>query len=94
MNEDTKRILNEMLAVLTAYEQETVSLRYLVDEFEDSLNALEEELPKAFYDQWHVHWGALKQIADADAQDERNVVRIEENIQALKASISQVVDEL
>ncbi len=93
MNDDTKRILKEMLAVLTAYEQETASLRYVVDELEDNLNALEEELPQAFYDQWHVHWEALKQIADADAPDERNVVRIEENVEALKASIFQLVDE-
>ncbi len=94
MNEDTKHILREMLAVLTAYEQETASLRYLVDELEDSLNVLKEKLPKAFYDQWHVHWGVLKQIADADAPDERNVVYIEESVEALKASISQLVDEL
>ncbi len=93
MNEYTKHILNEMLTVLTAYEQETASLRYLVDELEDNLNAPEEELPKAFYDQWHIHWEALKQIANADAPDERNVVRIEENIEALKATISQLVDE-
>ncbi len=93
MNEDTKRILKEMLAVLTAYEQETASLRYLVDELEDDLDALDEELPKDFYDHWHVHWGALKQIADADTPDKRNVVRIEENVEALKASIFQLVDE-
>ena len=93
MNEYTKHVLNEMLAILTAYEQETASLRYLVDELKDSLNALKEKLPKAFYDQWHIHWEALKQIADADAPDERNIVRIEENVEALKASISQLVDE-
>ncbi len=94
MNEDTKRILNEMLAVLTAYEQETVSLRYLVDELEDSLNALEEDLPKDLYDQWHVHWGALKQIVDAGTQDESSVMLIGENVEALKALISQLVDQL
>ncbi len=93
MNEDTKHTLKEMLAVLAAYEQETVSLRYLVGELEDNLNTLEEELPKAFYDQWHLHWEALKQIADADAPDERKAVRIEENVEALKASISQLIDE-
>ncbi len=93
MDEDAKHILKEMLAVLTAYEQETASLRYLVGELEDNLNVLEEELPKAFYNQWHLHWEALKQIADADAPDERKAVRIEENVEALKASIFQLVDE-
>ncbi len=94
MNEYTKRILNEMLSLLYAYEQETASLRYLVDELEDRFNALEEELPKDFYDQWHVHWGALKQVLDADTLDESSVVLIGENVEALRTLISQFVDEL
>ncbi len=94
MNEDTKRILNDMIGILTAYEQETTSLRYVVDELENYLNALEKNLPKDFYDQWHVHWEALKQIADADAQDENNVEPIGENVEALKALVSQLVDKL
>ncbi len=93
MHEDTKHILNEMVSLLDAYDQETVSLRYLVDELENNLNALEKNLPKDFYDQWHVHWEALKQIADADAQDENNVEPIGENVEALKALVSQLVDE-
>ncbi len=94
MNEDTKRILNQMLALLNGYERGTVSLRYVVDGLEGSLNALEEELSKAFYDQWYTHWGGLEQILAANTQDKRSVVLIEEDVKALKASISQLIDEL
>jgi hypothetical protein len=94
MSEHTKRILNQMLALLSGYEQGTASLRYLVDGLEGSLDALEEELPKAFYDQWYVHWGGLEQILAAGTQDKRSVVLLEEDVKALKALIFQLVGEL
>ena len=92
MSEHTKRILERMIALLNEYQQGVVSLRYLVDGLEGSLNTLEEKLPETFYTQWYIHWGGLEQILAAGTREKRHAVVLED-VESLKALLLQFTGE-
>ena len=88
MNEHTRRILRQMLTLLGEYQRGIANLRYLVDGLEGSLNAVEEELPEAFYTQWYIHWGGLEQILAAGTERKHRMEILEE-VKMLEALLSQ-----
>jgi hypothetical protein len=70
MNDHTIRVLGRAAAFLKQYRNdEKLSLRWLVRGLEASLDALEEQLPHAFYTAWYRHWGNLEQKLAAGASD-------------------------
>jgi hypothetical protein len=60
MNQQTISIMTRVLEIIDLYKKNEVGLRYLVDSLEGSINALEEELPKEFYNDWFNSWVPLE----------------------------------
>jgi hypothetical protein len=88
MNEHTQRILERMLSLLTGYREGDVIFTHLVRSLEGSLSALEEKLPRTFYDTWYEHWGELETYLAIGIEKERKAEILKE-IEALDTLIKQ-----
>lgn len=88
MNEHTQRILERMLSLLKGYREGDVSLTYLVSSLEGSLSALDEKLPRTFYDPWYEHWGELETYLALGIEKERKAEILKE-VEALDTQIKQ-----
>ncbi len=60
MQEHTIRILRKNLNYIADYRQGKLSLNELVSSLEGSINALEEQLPEQFYQNWDKSWSELE----------------------------------
>ena len=61
MNKHTKKIMKQMITLFEDYHKGRIGLRGLVDGLEGCFNAIDEKLPKIFYDQWFQNWGGLEE---------------------------------
>jgi hypothetical protein len=62
MNQQSREILVRSLSLIKDYRDKKISLSSLVKSLEGSLNAIEENLPKNFYDSWYSNWGDLETV--------------------------------
>ena len=86
MNQQTKSVLLRTLSLIEDYQNSKTGLSQLVGALEGSLNALEEQLPEAFYKEWYDHWGNLD-VAVALGVEAKNQEEILEEIRLLEEII-------
>ena len=92
MNPHSRTILQRSLEFIDNYRNGLISLKKLVNSLEGSLNALEEKLPKEFYESWFSFWGDLETVVALgnELQTHEDVNR---DIESLEEIISKVLSE-
>jgi hypothetical protein len=81
-----------MNAFIDSFVKTGKNLRKLVSDLEGNLNALEEELPKNFYQGWYEYWGSLEEVSavsiveqkEPDLRNARDLaIKLRQHIQSL-----------
>jgi hypothetical protein len=77
MIEHTKRMLNNMLLLITQYRSGNMGLLNLINSLQGCLSALEEPLPKSFYDAYYSQFINLDTISALDREGKEGDAIIE-----------------
>lgn len=93
MKEQTTRILEQALAILVDFENDKVSLGFLVKSLEGSISALEEEPSSSFVEEWYKYWGALEEIHALAETGELFVPDPISYVQRLKLMVEKNIEE-
>jgi len=92
MNKHTRQIIKQMLVLFQDYRQNKIGLKHLVDGLEGGINAIEENLPKTFHDQWFINWGRLEETLAIGKENEYRT-DIFEDITALETMLNTSLNE-
>lgn len=69
MNQNTIDTLNKLLSNIEAFKKNRLTLKALIDIFEECIDDLSEELPEEFYDAWNKIYDELEIIIGAGKAD-------------------------